>query len=143
MRLTYQADYALRLLMFLALQGEERTSIHIVAERYGISENHLMKVTQRLAALGVVDALRGRGGGIRLGTPAEQITVGQVVRAMEPDFALVECFAPENTCPITPACELRSVLDEARNAFLGVLDGYTLAQLVERPRKLAFLLAGP
>ncbi|WP_266157330.1 RrF2 family transcriptional regulator [Dyella silvatica] len=136
MRLTYQTDYALRLLMFLAVQGNRRSSIHEVAEHYGISENHLMKVTQRLAALGYVDALRGRGGGLRLANTPVDVPIGLIVRAVEPDFALVECFGGENSCPITPVCQLRHVLDEAHTAFLHVLDGYTLKDLVARPAAL-------
>lgn len=140
MRLTYQADYALRLLMFLALQRDERSSIREAAERYGVSENHLMKVTQRLAALGFVDAQRGRGGGIKLARVPASISLGAVVRAMEPDFALVECMGEDNTCPISTACSLRGILDEARSAFLDVLDRYTLADVMQRPRKLQALL---
>ena len=140
MRLTYQADYALRLLMFLALQRDERSSIREAAERYGVSENHLMKVTQRLAALGFVDAQRGRGGGIKLARVPASISLGAVVRAMEPDFALVECMGEDNTCPISMACSLRGILDEARGAFLDVLDRYTLADVMQRPRKLQALL---
>lgn len=140
MRLTYQADYALRLLMFLALRRDERSSIREAAERYGVSENHLMKVTQRLAALGFIDAQRGRGGGIKLARMPASISLGAVVRAMEPDFALVECMGEDNTCPISTACSLRGILDEARGAFLDVLDRYTLADVMERPRKLQALL---
>jgi len=140
MRLTYQADYALRLLMFLALRRDERSSIREAAERYGVSENHLMKVTQRLAALGFIDAQRGRGGGIKLARMPASISLGAVVRAMEPDFALVECMGEDNTCPISSACSLRGILDEARGAFLDVLDRYTLADVMERPRKLQALL---
>src|SRR5215469_4297456 len=98
MRLTYQTDYSLRLLMYLSVQGERRSSIREIATQYGISENHLMKVTQKLAALGYVDALRGRSGGLKLARAAEQIRIGEVVRAMEPDFAIVECFADEKNC---------------------------------------------
>jgi Rrf2 family transcriptional regulator, nitric oxide-sensitive transcriptional repressor len=140
MRLTYQTDYALRLLMYLAVQGERRSSIHEVASQYGISENHLMKVTQKLAALGYVDALRGRSGGLKLACAPEDLRIGEIVRAMEPDFAIVECFGEDNTCNITPACALRHVLDEARESFLGVLDSYTLKQLVARPGKLRIAL---
>jgi Rrf2 family transcriptional regulator, nitric oxide-sensitive transcriptional repressor len=140
MRLTYQTDYALRLLMYLAVQGERRSSIREVAEQYGISENHLMKVTQRLAALGYVDALRGRSGGLKLAQRPEQINVGDIVRDIEPDFALVECFSSDNECTITPVCALRHVLDEARAGFMSVLDGYTLKQLVARPAKLRIAL---
>jgi Rrf2 family transcriptional regulator, nitric oxide-sensitive transcriptional repressor len=140
MRLTYQTDYALRMLMYLAVQGDRRSSIHEIATQYGISENHLMKVTQRLAALGYVDALRGRSGGLKLAGDPGQIRIGDVVRAMEPDLAIVECFGSENTCTITLACGLRHVLDEARESFLGVLDSYTLKQLVARPGKLRIAL---
>jgi Rrf2 family nitric oxide-sensitive transcriptional repressor len=140
MRLTYQTDYALRMLMYLAVQGERRSSIREIATQYGISENHLMKVTQRLAALGYVDALRGRSGGLKLAAKAEDIRIGDVVRAVEPDLQIVECFGAENTCAITPVCALRNVLDEARESFLGVLDGYTLKQLVARPGKLRIAL---
>ncbi|RDS86708.1 RrF2 family transcriptional regulator [Dyella psychrodurans] len=140
MRLTYQTDYALRLLMYLAVQGDRRSSIREIATQYNISENHLMKVTQRLAALGYVDALRGRNGGLKLAYRPERIKIGDIVRDMEPDFALVECFGPDNGCNITPACSLRHVLDEARKGFMSVLDGYTLKQLVARPAKLRIAL---
>jgi Rrf2 family nitric oxide-sensitive transcriptional repressor len=140
MRLTYQTDYALRLLMYLAVQGERRSSIHEIASQYGISENHLMKVTQKLAALGYVDALRGRSGGLKLARASEHVRIGDVVRAIEPDFAIVECFGTDNGCTITPACSLRHVLDEARASFLGVLDDCTLKQLVARPGKLRIAL---
>jgi Rrf2 family transcriptional regulator, nitric oxide-sensitive transcriptional repressor len=140
MRLTYQTDYALRLLMSLAVQGERRSSIREVANQYGISENHLMKVTQKLAALGYVDALRGRSGGLKLAHAPEHIRIGDIVRAMEPDFAIVECFGTDNGCTITAACSLRHVLDEARGSFLAVLDGYTLKQLLPRPGKLRIAL---
>src|SRR5215469_1853951 len=140
MRLTYQTDYALRLLMYLAVQGDRRSSIREVATQYGISENHLMKVTQRLAALGYVDALRGRSAGLKLALRPEQIRIGDIVRDIEPDFAVVECFGTDNTCTITPACALRHVLGEARSGFMNVLDGYTLKQLVARPAKLRIAL---
>jgi Rrf2 family transcriptional regulator, nitric oxide-sensitive transcriptional repressor len=140
MRLTFQTDYALRLLMYLAVQGDRRSSIHEIASQYDISENHLMKVTQRMAALGYVDALRGRSGGLKLAHAPEQIRIGDVIRAMEPDFALVECFGTDNNCVITPSCSLRHALDEARNSFMAVLDSYTLSQLVKRPGKLRIAL---
>lgn len=140
MRLTLQTDYALRMLMYLAVQGEGRSSIGEIASQYGISENHLMKVTQRLAALGYVDALRGRNGGLKLGLPPEQIRIGDVVRDMEPDFALVECLGTENECVITPVCTLRHALHDAHTKFMGALDSYTLKQLVARPNKIRIAL---
>jgi Rrf2 family nitric oxide-sensitive transcriptional repressor len=136
MRLNIQTDYALRMLMYLAIQGDRRWSIGEIATAYGISENHLMKITRRLAATGFVDAARGRGGGLRLGHGAETVRVGDVVRAIEHDINLVECFGADNACPITPACVLRKALDEARRAFLAVRDNYTLSNLVKQPRAL-------
>lgn len=137
MRLTTHTDYALRLLMLLAMEPEQVHTIEEVAQRYGISRNHLMKVTQTLVQAGVVSSQRGRGGGLTLQRSAADIKLGAVVRATEDGLALVECFDPEhNTCLITAACGLRGPLEEALQAFLAVLDGYSLADLVKRPGSL-------
>lgn len=130
MRLTQYTDYSLRVLMYLALQRPERATIRAISEAYGISRNHLMKVAQQLAREGFVNSSRGVGGGLELSRPPEAISLGQVVRRMEPDFGLVECYREENRCPITPVCALPGMLDKAMNAFLEVLDGHTLADLV-------------
>lgn len=130
MRLTHHADLALRVLMHLALTGEDRVTIQEISEAFGISRNHLMKVAHKLAGLGHIESTRGSGGGIRLGRPPGDIVVGRVIRDMEPDFGLVECFRPDNRCVITPVCVLPQILDEALQAFLAVLDDYTLADLV-------------
>lgn len=130
MRLTHHADLALRVLMHLALTGEDRVTIQQISEAFGISRNHLMKVAHKLASLDYINSTRGSGGGIRLGQAPENIVVGRVIRDMEPDFGLVECFRPDNRCVITPACVLPNMLDEALHAFLEVLDAYTLADLV-------------
>jgi Rrf2 family nitric oxide-sensitive transcriptional repressor len=147
MRFTLHTDYALRLLMLLAMEADELHTIEEVARRYGISRNHLMKVTQTLAQAGYIKSVRGRGGGIRLGRPAAQINLGAVVRATEDGFALVECFDRErNTCVVASACGLRGPLDEALRAFLAVLDRYSLADLVSNPnalRRMRHLLADP
>lgn len=147
MRLTLHTDYALRLLMLLAMEQDELHTIEAVARRYGISRNHLMKVTQTLAQRGYLESVRGRGGGIRLGRPAAEINLGAVVRATEDGFALVECFDRErNTCVVASACGLRGPLDEALRAFLAVLDRYSLADLVGNPgsmRRMRRLLADP
>lgn len=132
MRLTHHADLALRVLMHLALTGERRVTIQEISTAFGISRNHLMKVAHKLSGLGYVESTRGSGGGIRLGRAPESIVIGDVMREMEPDFGLVECFRPENRCVITPACALPRMLDEALRAFLDVLDGHTLADLVTR-----------
>lgn len=131
MRLTVHADLALRVLMHLALTGDRRVTIREISQAFGISRNHLMKVVQKLAAGGYVDSARGSGGGLYLARSPHSIRVGRVVADMEPDFGLVECFRPENRCVITPVCTLPRMLDEALQAFLDVLDGYTLADLVE------------
>jgi Rrf2 family transcriptional regulator, nitric oxide-sensitive transcriptional repressor len=137
MRLTFHTDYALRLLMLLAMEAEDLHTIEEVARRYGISRNHLMKVTQTLAQAGYVESVRGRGGGIRLGRPAGEINLGAVVRATEDDFAVVECFdRVRNTCVIASACGLRGALDEAIRAFLAVLDRYSLADMIGNPSQL-------
>jgi Rrf2 family nitric oxide-sensitive transcriptional repressor len=134
MRLTVYTDYALRLLMYLALKDEGLATINEVAARYGISKNHLMKVAYDLGAAGYVETVRGRGGGLRLAKPAASLSLGDIIRQTEPDLALVPCFKPVDApCAIEPCCVLRKALDKARRAFLEVLDAYTLKDLV-RPR---------
>jgi Rrf2 family nitric oxide-sensitive transcriptional repressor len=133
MRLTNFSDYALRVLMYAAAQPDRLITIEETADRYGISRAHLMKVVNLLTKAGYLAAVRGRSGGLRLGRPAETIVLGEVVRATEPDFRLVECFAADGHCLITPACRLRGVLGEALAAFVSTLDAYTLADLVLTP----------
>lgn len=146
MRLTQHTDYALRLLMLLALEPEGRHTIEAAARRYGISRHHLTKVAQTLVRAGFIRSLRGRSGGLRLAGPAAGMRLGDVVRATEDGFPLVECFNPaRDTCLLTPACRLKAPLAEALAAFLAVLDGYTLADLVEGAemrRDLQALLLG-
>jgi len=147
MRLTFHTDYALRLLMLLAVEPNTRHTIEEVAQRYDISRNHLMKVTQTLSQAGFVQSVRGRGGGLRLGHLPASINLGAVVRATEDSLALVECFDRQNDrCVISPVCGLRGPLDEALRAFLAVLDRYSLADLIKNPvsvRKMRALLAAP
>jgi len=128
MRLTRYTDYALRVLIHLAARSGELCSIGEISRVYGISQNHLMKVVNDLARAGFVASARGRGGGIRLGRPAAEISVGAVVRHTEEGFELVDC----GQCVIAPACGMNSMLDEALGAFMAVLDRYTLADLTAR-----------
>lgn len=138
MRLKSYTDYALRVLMHLAAKPDRLSSIAEMARTYRISHNHLMKVVHDLRKEGFLDAVRGRTGGVRLGRPAAEISVGQVVRHTESGFDLVDC----GSCVIAPACALTAALHEARNAFMAVLDGYSLADLVEdRKSGLRELLA--
>lgn len=145
MRLTLHTDYALRLLMLLALEPEESHTVESVSRRYDISRNHLNKVVQTLAQAGFIESQRGRGGGVRLAKRAEALNLGRIVRATEDNFHIVECFCREkNTCLVAPACGLRDPLDEALAAFLAVLDRYTLHDLVRNPitsRRMRRLLA--
>ena len=130
MRLTLHTDYALRMLMLLALEPEGLHTIASVAQRYRISRNHLMKVAQTLIQAGFVESVRGRHGGLKLGMDPAAIRIGAVVRATEDGFAVVECFdRRRNTCVVTPACGLKKPLDEAVQAFLEVLDRSTLADV--------------
>lgn len=145
MRLTSHADYALRILLYLAIHRDRLVSTDEVARGYAISKNHLTKIVQRLGQLGYVEVRRGRGGGLRLGRQPEDINVGAVVRDFEPTLAVVECLdPPTNTCVVAPACGLKMVFAEATSAFLQILDGYTLDIVDEkRARALSTLLHTP
>lgn len=130
MRLTTMTDYALRLLMYLAQQPGRLCTIAEAAQAHGISEAHLMKVTHHLGLLGWIETVRGKGGGMRLAREPHEIGLGEVVRDMEPDFHLVECFSTDNTCVRTGDCALTGVLQGALQDFLARLDGATLADIV-------------
>ncbi|HET7879924.1 MAG TPA: Rrf2 family transcriptional regulator [Acetobacteraceae bacterium] len=143
MRLTDFTDYTLRTLIYLALQPERLVTIADIAKAFGISANHLMKVVHQLAVSGDVATVRGRRGGLRLARPPSTINIGAVVRRTEPDMAIVACFAAPARCVINDACVLQHALADALKAFLSVLDGYTLADLVAPRRALADLLSLP
>lgn len=141
MRLTVYTDYSLRLLIYAALKPDGLVNISDVASAYGISRNHLTKVVHQLGIAGFLETVRGKGGGLRLARPSAAIRVGDVVRCTEPDMALTPCFQTMDAhCPIVPACLLRTALQEARDAFLGVLDRYTLADLAVGGPRLRSLL---
>lgn len=135
MRLNLHTDYALRVLMFLAVK-QQQASVDEISKAYGISRNHLMKVGQRLTELGYVEARRGRGGGLALAREPSAINVGDVVRAVESTRAFVECFDPQtNQCKVTGVCGLQGALSLALGDFMTRLDQYTLADLVPAPQK--------
>lgn len=133
MRLTNFSDYALRVLMLAAVETDRLITIEETAGVYGISRAHLMKVANQLTRSGFLKSVRGRFGGLTLARPADEINLGDVLRATEPDFALVECFTTDSRCRLTPRCKLRGVLNEALAAFTGTIDRYTLADLVLSP----------
>ncbi|MBX7254918.1 MAG: Rrf2 family transcriptional regulator [Candidatus Hydrogenedentes bacterium] len=140
MQLTLHTDYALRMLLYLALRAKGAT-ISEIAERYNVSRNHLVKIAHALGKKGLIETTRGRAGGLHLAKPAAEINIGAVVRTMEPNFDIVECFDKKrNECVISSACELRRALYEAQRAFLTTLDRYTLADLTANSAQLGALL---
>lgn len=130
MRLTTLSDYALRVLMYAAVSGDKLLTIEETARTYQISRAHLMKVVNILVRQGFLRGVRGRSGGFMLAKAPNAIIVGDVVRATEPDFALVECFATGNQCIVTGCCKLPAMLNEALNSFIATLDRYTIADLM-------------
>ncbi|KGK41678.1 Rrf2 family transcriptional regulator [Nitrincola sp. A-D6] len=130
MHITSFTDYALRVLIYAATKAPEQCTIAEIAACYNISRNHLMKVVQTLNQRGYLCAQRGKNGGLRLKGPANEINLGQLIREIEQDKPLVECFSYDNQCLITPACQLKGILAEAQQAFYQSLDRYTLADLV-------------
>ncbi len=133
MRLTQWTDYSLRMLMYCAIhqQRERPPTVGEISEVHGISRSHLTKIAMTLAGAGLLETTRGRGGGLRLLKPADQIRVGEVVRMTETDFNLVECFdAQSNSCNIVGSCRLKNLLSDALSAYLAVLDGVTVAELI-------------
>jgi Rrf2 family transcriptional regulator, nitric oxide-sensitive transcriptional repressor len=142
LRLTNFTDYALRVLMYVGAKGEQNSTIDEIAEYYGISRNHLMKVVFRLGKLGYLSTSRGKGGGLRLGMDPAKLNIGKLVRQTEEDLSVVSCLPDGGgDCRIRSACVLRGALAEALDAFLGTLDQYTLADLLEPKRRLARLFA--
>ncbi|WP_313805116.1 Rrf2 family transcriptional regulator [Sphingobium sp.] len=135
MKLTLFTDYSIRTLLYLASRPERLCSIAEVAQAYRISQNHLMKVVNDLVRAGYIESVRGRGGGIRLGRPPEEINIGTLVRHTEEGFDLVDC----GNCVIAPACGMTGVLKEALSAFLAVLDRYTLSNLVDKRQEFGQL----
>ena len=142
MRLTVYTDYALRLMMYLAVRDDGLATIGEVADSYGISKNHLVKVAHQLGVADYVETVRGRSGGLRLARAPEKIGLGELVRRTEPDMALAPCFKPVDApCAIRSCCMLKRALDKARLAFLETLDGYTLSELARPRDTLRALLA--
>ena len=141
MKLTTFSDYTLRVLMYLALNRERLATIPEIAAAYEISENHLMKVVHQLARSGVIDSVRGKGGGIRLARAPEDIRLGEIVRSSEGRAPIVECLAEDvSACCIAPACRLTAILVSAFDALYATLDEYTVADLVRSPKSLNAIL---
>lgn len=165
MRLTHYSDYALRSLMYLAIRADPQRLVNIsdIAEAYSISKSHLTKIIHKLGQLGYIETVRGKNGGIRLARLPIDINLGTVIKQIEPDFELVECFAQSVTpdmpthdafkialaqqppddqlgCVITPVCQLKIVFAEALTAFINVLEAYTLADIIDNKEALKSIL---
>ncbi|MEP7062014.1 MAG: Rrf2 family transcriptional regulator [Betaproteobacteria bacterium] len=130
MRLTTMTDYAMRLLMYVAQRPERLCTISEVANAYAISEAHLMKVTHRLGRSGWLETVRGKGGGMRLAAAPADINLGAVVRSVEPDFDIVDCFASDSKCLLTGHCRLTGIISGALQSFMRHLDQHSLADLL-------------
>ncbi|MFK8026821.1 MAG: Rrf2 family transcriptional regulator [Gammaproteobacteria bacterium] len=128
MRLTKYSDFALRTLIYMASAGR-RCTIDEIAQSYSIPKNHLVKVVNQLATLGFIHSIRGKGGGIELAYEPTLINLGEVIRATEQSFDLVECFSSGNECVLTPSCQLANIFSQALDQFMAVLDDYTLADI--------------
>ena len=139
MHITRYTDYSLRVLMYLAVQGDRLTTIQEIADSYDISKNHLMKVVHQLNRKGYITTVRGKNGGLRLHRSPGDINIGVLFRETEQDMELVECFSSDNGCTITPVCGLKGALSEALGAFLATLDQYTLADIVPERHKSQLL----
>jgi Rrf2 family nitric oxide-sensitive transcriptional repressor len=133
MQLTLHTDYGLRVLIYLTQKGEDLATITEIADFYHISRNHLVKVVHHLANAGFILTTRGKHGGMRLARSPELISIGEVVRHMEPNFNVVECFGTDNpACVVTSVCALKNTLRSAMNDFLATLDSFTLADALQQ-----------
>jgi Rrf2 family transcriptional regulator, nitric oxide-sensitive transcriptional repressor len=140
MRLSLHTDFALRVLIQVGLNDDKLTTINDIAESFGISKPHLMKIVNHLSQKGYLDTVRGRNGGIRLMREPRNINIGHVVRDTEDRLDIIGCLERRNYCRIERVCVLRGVLRDATEAFLAVLDAHTLADLIKRHKALASLL---
>lgn len=140
MQLSQFSDYALRVLIYAAVRPAEQCRTAHAAAAFGVSRHHVVKVVNGLRHLGYLETTRGRGGGFRLSRAPQHIRVGEVVRRTENTLSIVECFdQATNTCPLSRACGLQGALRDALDAFMAVLDRYSVADLVARPRWAARL----
>lgn len=132
MYLTQHTDYGLRVLIYTAINDDALVNISTIADTYGISKSHLMKVVTALVKGGFLTSVRGKGGGLKLAAAADKINIGAVIRHLEP-MQLVECMGSNNQCLLTPSCRLAGILGGAVKSFFNHLDGFTLADLLNKP----------
>ncbi len=137
MRLASFTDYSLRVLIYLAIKGEKRSTVSEIADKYHISRNHLVKVVHNLSSMGIIDSFKGKGGGICLCTSPEKINIGLLVKELESDSALVECLGLNGRCQINPSCKLKKALKLAEQNFYETLENFTLADIVTNKKSLS------
>lgn len=130
MHITKYTDYSIRVLIYLAVHGDELCTIGDIAKSYGISKNHLMKIVQSLNAKGYLTAIRGKNGGLRLKDDPASLNLGALIRDIEGETKIVECFGTDNKCVITESCQLKHIFYEAQENFYRTLEKYTLLDLV-------------
>lgn len=140
MKLSTFTDYSLRVLMYLATNTGGRATIAQIAQAFGVSEHHLVKVAHSLGRAGWLANVRGKGGGLELAVPPDKIGVGAVVRHTEGRAVMAECFEDDNDCSIAADCRLKGVLSEAVKSFYAVLDRYTIADITKNRQQLAKVL---
>jgi Rrf2 family nitric oxide-sensitive transcriptional repressor len=142
MQLKKYTDYALRVLIYAGMKSnQELVSIKEISETFSISQHHLGKIVFELNKKGIIETFRGRNGGIRLAQAPQEINIGMIVRDLEQDFYLLECFdAEKNHCILSPACKLKHALHQALEAFFTVLDQYTLKDLIVNEEELLELM---
>ena len=141
MRLTRQTNYAVRILMYCAANDAQLSRIGDIAKAYSVSELFLFKILQPLTKAGLIESVRGRNGGIRLGRAADKISLLDVVKVTEDNFAMAECFENDATeCPLVDSCGLNAALRKALGAFFEVLAGYSIEDLVKSRPSINFLL---
>ncbi len=141
MKLTQQTNYAIRILMYCARNQSGLSQVANIASAYSISQPFVFKILKPLIHNGFIQSVRGRNGGIRLAMAQQQITIADVVRVTEDNFALAECFdSPDTNCPLVNNCTFNAALNEALDAFFQVLESYTIADLVQSRPNIDFLL---
>ncbi len=135
MKLTSATDFSFRILIYVGLNNQKMITMNEVSEAYGLSHHHLSKLSKILINNGILEAKRGRDGGVKLAIDPSEITLGSIVRLMEPAKTLVDCQAGTGgCCKILSACRLIGILAESRMAFFKVLDNYTIADLIDDPK---------
>ncbi|OUR93500.1 Rrf2 family transcriptional regulator [Halobacteriovorax marinus] len=136
MRLTNFTDYSLRVLIYLAVKGDELSTVSEISGKYDISNNHLVKVVHNLSKMGIINTYKGKSGGINLALEPSKLNIGKLIRELEEDSPLVECFSDKGNCKLNPACKLKAALSLAKKSFYETLETFTLADMVKNKANL-------